>query len=555
MALLVSVVIPTFNNASLLGETLDGVRRQSFKDLEVIVIDDGSTDNTAEVVKSYDPEIIYCYQLNRGPAAARNNGVSLARGEYIAFCDHDDVWNERHLEGLLSCFSSHPITALAFDNAQYFGGGDKAPKLHLKPEASRSLVNGRVSPKVLLWQYPVASMSAVMFKKAVFEKLGGLNEGIVALDDLHFYLRLAAREEVRYVDYVGCKKRVSNRNLSQQINIKETNVQYLEDLWQNHPEVISAIGPLSFRLRLARKYFKLGRYYLQNNEPNLAKRMFWNAYKTNFINFRYLWRSVVKWRAKALQAKVRSLGAKYCCPVCDYHVKAFQPLPEFYVDNLQKYGFPFEAEDAETCNHQGFLCPSCQATDRDRLYALYLQDYLMGLKSDGVIKIVDFAPSAPLSHFIRKLIALPGQDISYRTADACAEGVDDRVDVTEMRIYEDSQFDFFICSHVLEHVSDDRKALRELYRILKPGGKGILMVPIVLSLGEIDEDPTVLDEGERWRRFGQFDHVRLYSKNGFVERVREAGFLVYQYGREFFSEELLTRTGITSQSVLYVVEK
>ena len=265
--------------------------------------------------------------------------------------------------------------------------------------------------------------------------------------------------------------------------------------------------------------------------------------------------SVVKRRAKALQAKVRSLGAKYRCPVCDYHVKAFQPLPEFYVDNLQKYGFPFEAEDAETCNHQGYLCPSCHASDRDRLYALYLQDYLMGLKSDGLIKIVDFAPSTPLSHFIRKLIALSGQHVSYRTADVFAKGVDDRVDVTQMQIYEDSQFDFFICSHVLEHVSDDRKALRELYRILKPGGKGILMVPIVLSLGAIDEDPTVLDESERCRRFGQFDHVRLYSKNGFVERVREAGFLVYQYGREFFGEELLTRTGITSQSVLYVVEK
>jgi glycosyltransferase involved in cell wall biosynthesis len=290
---LISIVIPTFNNASLLAETLDGARRQSFKNFELIVVDDGSTDNTAEVVKGYDSEIIYCHQRNQGPAAARNKGVSLANGDYIAFCDHDDIWNDRHLEMLLGCFASRPATAMAFDNAEYFGEGEERPKPHLEREMARSLLKGRVSPAVLLWQYPVASMSVVMFKKALFEKLGGLNEGIIALDDLHFYLRLAAREEVRFVDYIGCRKRVTQSNLSRRVNIKETNVHYLEHLWQNHPEVVQAIGPLSFRLRLARKYFKLGRYYKQSGDLELAKQMFWNAYRTNILNPRYFWRAIM----------------------------------------------------------------------------------------------------------------------------------------------------------------------------------------------------------------------------------------------------------------------
>jgi SAM-dependent methyltransferase len=169
--------------------------------------------------------------------------------------------------------------------------------------------------------------------------------------------------------------------------------------------------------------------------------------------------------------------------------------------------------------------------------------------------MVDFAPSAPLSDFIRREIARSGHNISYRTADAFAEGVDDKVDITELRSYQDGEFDFFICSHVLEHVRDDRKAIRELHRILRPGGKGILMVPIVLCVREIDEDPTVVDEGERWRRFGQFDHVRLYSKQGFIERVKAAGFLMHQLGQEFFGAKEFTRTGISAQSILYVVEK
>ncbi|HEY7553508.1 MAG TPA: glycosyltransferase family 2 protein [Candidatus Binatia bacterium] len=293
MPLGISVVIPTYNNAPLLRETLDSVLRQSCKDFELIVVDDGSTDGTAEIVKTDYPQARYLFQANRGPAAARNEGVRLAQSEYIAFCDHDDVWNERHLEVLLQSFSSHPASALAFNNAEYFGEGVQDSKLHLEHFKATALMAGIVSPRVLLWDYPVASMSVVMVKKEVFQELNGLSENVGALDDLHFYLRVAAHYGVRYVNYVGCKKRVTGTNLSKMINIKEINVCYLEDLWTNHPEVIRAIGPLRYRLRLARKYFKLGRYYLQKNEPSSAKRMFWKAYRANFVNLRYLWRAML----------------------------------------------------------------------------------------------------------------------------------------------------------------------------------------------------------------------------------------------------------------------
>jgi glycosyltransferase involved in cell wall biosynthesis len=116
-------------------------------------------------------------------------------------------------------------------------------------------------------------------------------------------------------------------------------------------------------------------------------------------------------------------------------------------------------------------------------------------------------------------------------------------------------FDALICSHVLEHVADDRQALSELYRVLKPGGWGILMVPIILTLEEIDEDPQVTDEAERWRRFGQFDHVRLYNKSGFVDRVEAAGFVVRQLGMAYFGEAAFQQLGLTKTSVLYVAEK
>jgi SAM-dependent methyltransferase len=263
---------------------------------------------------------------------------------------------------------------------------------------------------------------------------------------------------------------------------------------------------------------------------------------------------ILKTRIRAFKVRLQTIAARHYCPVCRSRVRAFQPLPAYYRDHLTRHGWPYADDEAETCNQLGYSCPWCQASDRDRLFALYLQDYLAGVPANPAIRIVDFAPSAPLSDFIRRKIARSANDISYRTADAFAEGVDDKVDITELP-YQDGEFDFFICSHVLEHVSDDRKGIRELHRILKPGGKGILMVPIVLCVSEIDEDPTVVDEGERWRRFGQFDHVRLYSKQGFIERVKAAGFLVHQHGQEFFGAEEFIRTGISGQSVLYVVEK
>ena len=97
--------------------------------------------------------------------------------------------------------------------------------------------------------------------------------------------------------------------------------------------------------------------------------------------------------------------------------------------------------------------------------------------------------------------------------------------------------------------------MRELRRILKREGQGILVVPIVLTLDQIDEDPSVTDVSERWRRFGQDDHVRLYSKQGFLSRVQEAGLKVNQLGRDHFGNGAFTKHGITDRSVLYIVEK
>jgi SAM-dependent methyltransferase len=123
------------------------------------------------------------------------------------------------------------------------------------------------------------------------------------------------------------------------------------------------------------------------------------------------------------------------------------------------------------------------------------------------------------------LAALP---VTYVAGDKMEPGYDYPpgtvpLDVTGIP-FPDDHFDVVICSHVLEHVPDDRKAMHELRRVLKPGGLAILLVPMA-DMPVTDEDPTVTDPAERLRRFGQFDHVRTYGRDYF-DRLREAGFTV-----------------------------
>lgn len=242
------------------------------------------------------------------------------------------------------------------------------------------------------------------------------------------------------------------------------------------------------------------------------------------------------------------LGDKFHCPVCDTNLAHFLPLPMFYFKELEENQYIHSPFQSETLNLLNYLCPACYASDRDRLFVLYLNDYFKSVSSK--INLVEFAPSKSLTEFIKK-----NPQVVVRTADLFMENVDDKVDLTNLDIYQKEIFDFFICSHILEHIPEDKKALKELYRILKPGGKGIVMVPINLALTETYENASAITDGDRWKHFGQNDHVRLYSKKGFIEKLEDSRFLVEQLGIEYFGKESFEKHGIHPRSVLYIVSK
>ena len=234
------------------------------------------------------------------------------------------------------------------------------------------------------------------------------------------------------------------------------------------------------------------------------------------------------------------------CPVCSNNFPNFLPLSNNFFEIFHRLRVPYSLDQFETLNLGQYACPACQASDRDRLYALFLSAYVQQ-RQGLALRLLDIAPSPMLSRFLRGLLG-----VQYRSADLMSPLADDKVDITDMKCYPSGSFDLIVCSHVLEHVPDDAKAIRELNRILAPNGAAILMVPILLGVQHTDEDPGVTDVNERWRRFGQDDHVRMYARNDFLERLQAGGFQVESLDAAKFGREIFQQCGITEQSVLYV---
>ena len=194
------------------------------------------------------------------------------------------------------------------------------------------------------------------------------------------------------------------------------------------------------------------------------------------------------------------------CPLCGCRRRKFLP-----------YGYVTQRDNA--------LCPNCLALERHRtLWLWLLRESDIGRGAVALPRLLHVAPEVALMRKFHKIYA--AQPADYVTADLESPLADLHLDIQHIPL-EDESFDVVICNHIMEHVEDDRLAMREILRIMRKGGWGVILSPVDLQREKTFEDDTITDEAERTRIFGQYDHRRIYGRD-YAERLRDAGFEVYE---------------------------
>ena len=209
------------------------------------------------------------------------------------------------------------------------------------------------------------------------------------------------------------------------------------------------------------------------------------------IKASYIVRPVIFWYLR---------GDKFTDPIDGRSFRKFLP-----------YGYGKQRENA--------LSPSTLSLERHRLMWLFLKDNTNFFTAAKKLKVLHIAPEQCFLDIFRKQ-----QNLNYITSDLESPIADVKADICDLP-FKENEFDVVFCNHVLEHISNDTKAIQELYRVLKPGGFGIFQIPQDLSKAITFEDNTITDRKERAKLFGQYDHVRVYGRDYF-DKLRSIGFKV-----------------------------
>lgn len=283
----VSVVIATYNRAKLIGETLQSILAQDFQDFELIIIDDGSSDNTREVIAPYRSRVQYVYQPNRGPSAARNRGVALAAGNWISIQDSDDLAAPDHLSVLYDCVRRRPDCAMVFANGAYLAGPEHNRRTIIPPAKSRRLSESGVGLRDLFDKSLVRLQAALIATRA-YRELGGHDESLRICMDLDLSFRLIMKFPVAYLDRVVFfyRKHEDNIGRNEELRLSE-NIRVIERLIRDYPQAVQMLGERSIAGRLAYRYYRLAKGRWQRRETASARAALAEAVRLRPANLKY----------------------------------------------------------------------------------------------------------------------------------------------------------------------------------------------------------------------------------------------------------------------------
>ena len=286
---LVSVIIPAYNADKFISQAFDSVFAQSYRPIEIIVVDDGSTDSTAEIIKDYqviknskfynsdEINLIYIFQENAGQSKARNAGIRAAKGKYIAFLDADDLWTPIKLERQMNYLESNSEISLVFGDMMIFDKEgilvDSAFKKYGYPECDK---NGRVlNAFENLLDRNFISVGTVFLKKNCLEGSGYFDESIRYAEDYDLWLRITLKFEIGCIPEIFRFKRMHDSNLSNnKVNFYYSRIYILNKLNAHYSNILKsksiALNKYVSETIKELSYF----FYLKKQYKNAIKMMF-----------------------------------------------------------------------------------------------------------------------------------------------------------------------------------------------------------------------------------------------------------------------------------------
>jgi len=190
---LISVIIPTYNRGWIIKEAIDSVLSQDYRDFELIIVDDGSTDNTLEILNAYQDDITVLRQNNYGVSAARNWGITAASGRFIAFLDSDDLWLPQKLFRQVEFFNKNPDAQICQTEETWIRKG-----VRVNPKKRHKKLWGMIFEQSLA--LCLVSPSAVMIRRSLFDEVGVFDEKLPVCEDYDLWLRISCRFPVYLVD-------------------------------------------------------------------------------------------------------------------------------------------------------------------------------------------------------------------------------------------------------------------------------------------------------------------------------------------------------------------
>jgi glycosyltransferase involved in cell wall biosynthesis len=278
----VSIIIPTYNRNEFLLEAVYSALNQTHKNTEIIVVDDGSTDNTRQILETLikEKKIKYIYRENGGPSKARNTGIRIATGEYIAFLDSDDLWKPDFIREAVNFLKNYPDISAVHCDLEFIGC-ETPDRFKNKDKLVRK---GRMFEDYLLLRGSVF-LSCLFIKRSALNKVGLFDESLFTAEDNNFISRVTKEYEIGFINKAMLIRRVHKNNLSL-IGVENAGTfQNLDNLVNLFPELHPCKSKI-MRKAYGVRYIRSGLSHFRNSDYIKAREFFKKALKNNCLNIK-----------------------------------------------------------------------------------------------------------------------------------------------------------------------------------------------------------------------------------------------------------------------------